>query len=296
MVEILRGMEARVSNDMNEVIIQPFTADEVKLAISQMYPYKFPGPDGMSLVFDQKYWHIVGPKVISFVLDFLNHGQFDVKLNYTYIVLISKCVSPKNMSHFRPISLYNITYKIVSEMLANRLKPILSSIISESQSVFLPDNVLVAYDLNHYLAYKTWDSVGHTTLKLDLSKVYDQVEWIFLERVLIRFNFHPRFISLLISCVPTLSYSLMLDSQKFDYSHPQWGCRHGNPLSLYLFLFCAKALSHLLTRGKRMGSCMVWRLVVRVFGCLICSSQMTSNFFPSYGGGHALCEAGTARI
>ncbi|KAL0406149.1 UNVERIFIED_CONTAM: hypothetical protein Slati_3928800, partial [Sesamum latifolium] len=161
MDEIIRGMPAKVTGEMNEVLTQPFSSDEVTLAISQMYPCKSPGPDGMFSVFYQKYWHIVGPK----------------------------CESPENMSHFRPISLCNITYKIASIMIANRLKPILLIIVSESQSAFISgslisDNVLVVYEQNHYLAHKTWGSVGHVALKLDLSKAYDRMEWIFLERVL----------------------------------------------------------------------------------------------------------------
>ncbi|KAL0417112.1 UNVERIFIED_CONTAM: LINE-1 retrotransposable element O protein [Sesamum latifolium] len=142
---------------MNEALTQPFAPEEVKHALFQMYPYKSPGPDGMSPIFYQKYWHIVGPEVTSFVLDFLNHERFDVSFNYTFIVSIPKCSSPEFMHHFRPISLCNITYKIASKVLANRLKLILPSIISESQSAFLPgrlitDNVLVAFELNHYLA------------------------------------------------------------------------------------------------------------------------------------------------
>ncbi|KAL0315419.1 UNVERIFIED_CONTAM: hypothetical protein Sradi_5420100 [Sesamum radiatum] len=148
-------MATRVSDDMNEALIQPFSPDE-------------------------KYWHIVDPEIISFVLDFLNYGLFDVKLNYTLIVLIPMSDSPECISHLHPISLCNITYKIASKMLANRLKPILHGIISESQLVFMPgrlitDNILVVYELNHYLAHKTWGTVGHATLKLDFIKAYDCV-------------------------------------------------------------------------------------------------------------------------
>ncbi|KAL0435017.1 UNVERIFIED_CONTAM: hypothetical protein Sradi_0209600 [Sesamum radiatum] len=87
-------------------------------------------------------------------------------------------------------------------------------VISESQSVFLPgrlitNNVLVAYELNHYLAHKTWGSVGHATLKLDLSKAYDRVEWSFLEIVLAQFGFHPHFISLIMG--PRVSHLLFVD-------------------------------------------------------------------------------------
>ncbi|KAL0439752.1 UNVERIFIED_CONTAM: hypothetical protein Slati_2458200 [Sesamum latifolium] len=213
---ILRGMPRKVSNELNETLLQPFSPDEVRHALFQMYPYKSSGRDGMSLVFYQKYWHIVGPKITSFVLEFLNHGRLDSRFNYTYIVLIPKCDSPETMSHLCLISLCNIFYKIASKMLANRLKLSLHSIISESQSAFIPgrlisDNVLVAYELNHYLAHKTWGSVGHATLKLDLSKAYDRVEWSFLESVLAKIGFHPRFIFLIHLCVSTVSYSFLLD-------------------------------------------------------------------------------------
>ncbi|KAL0444606.1 UNVERIFIED_CONTAM: putative mitochondrial protein [Sesamum latifolium] len=66
MDEVLRGMPTRVSESMNEALIQPFVPDEVKLVISQMYPYKSPGPNGMSPVFYQKYWHIVGPEKFGY--------------------------------------------------------------------------------------------------------------------------------------------------------------------------------------------------------------------------------------
>ncbi|KAL0379072.1 UNVERIFIED_CONTAM: hypothetical protein Sradi_3212700 [Sesamum radiatum] len=115
--EALGGMTARVSDDMNEALIQPFSPDEVKHLIFQMYPYKFPGPDGLSPVFYQKYWHIVGPEVTSFVIDFLSLGKFDANFNYTFIMFIPKCPSHECMTHFRPISLCNITYKIASKCL-----------------------------------------------------------------------------------------------------------------------------------------------------------------------------------
>ncbi|KAK4381004.1 LINE-1 retrotransposable element O protein [Sesamum angolense] len=176
-------------DDMNEALIQPFSPDEVKLAIFPMYPYKSPGPDGMSQIFYQKYWHIVGTEITSFVLEFLNHLIFYAKFNHTYVVLVPKCSNPESMSRFHPISLCSITYKIASKVLANRLKPLLQFVISKDQSAFVPgrlitDNMLVAYEINHYLAHKYGGSVGHAPLKLDLSKVYDRVEWTFLERVL----------------------------------------------------------------------------------------------------------------
>ncbi|KAL0337647.1 UNVERIFIED_CONTAM: hypothetical protein Scaly_2039800 [Sesamum calycinum] len=248
-------MEARVSDDMNETLIQLFSAEEVRHAISQMYPYILSGPDGMLSFFNQEYWHIVGPEVTSFVLEFLNHRISDAKFNYTYVVLIPKCPKPETMSHFRPISLCTITHKIASKVLANRMKPLLSSIISESRFAFVPgrlitDNVLVAYEMNHYLAHKYGGTMGHAALKLDLSKAYDRVEWIFPKRVLAKFGFHP---SLILLCVSTSSYSIVLFGQLFGHSDPERGLRQGDLLSLYLFFFCVEALSHLISLAEANG-------------------------------------------
>lgn len=75
-------------------------------------------------------------------------------INNTYIDLIPKVNSPNNVNEFRPISLYNIMCKLVTQTLANSLEKILPFIISINQSVFLPrrlitNNIIVAYEVSH---------------------------------------------------------------------------------------------------------------------------------------------------
>ena len=89
-----------------------------------------PGPDGMNALFYQKIWHVVGKDVVTAVLDFLNDGILLPALNHTDIVLIPKVKISEKMSDFRPISLCNVIYKIISNVLANRLKQVLPDIIS----------------------------------------------------------------------------------------------------------------------------------------------------------------------
>ncbi|KAL0281913.1 UNVERIFIED_CONTAM: hypothetical protein Sangu_2981900 [Sesamum angustifolium] len=106
----------------------------------------------------------------------------------THIVLIPKCKRPKSLSQFRPISLCNVIYIIASKTIANRLKQILDKIISPAQSAFYPgrlisDNILLAFELNHFLNTKSKRGQGFMALKLDVSKAYDKVEWPFLEQV-----------------------------------------------------------------------------------------------------------------
>ena len=123
----------------------------------------------------------MGESVIIDVLDFLYNGNMLPDINHTDIVLIPKVKNPKRISEFRPISLCNVIYKIISKVLAKRLKQILPQIISPSQSAFVPgqlitDNVLVAYETFHTMHSRKKGKKGSMVLKLDISKAYDRVE------------------------------------------------------------------------------------------------------------------------
>ena len=146
-----------------------------------MHPSKSPGPDGMSPLFFQKYWHIVGHDVSEAVISVLHSGHMLHKMNYTHIVLIPKKQDPKTMANNRPISLVNMVSRILSKVLANRLEIVLPSVISDAQSAFVPgslitDNTTIAYELLQRTRNRTKGKKGKMTIKLDISKAYDWVE------------------------------------------------------------------------------------------------------------------------
>ena len=146
-----------------------FSADEIKEAVFQMAPTKAPGPDGMNAFFHQTFWHIVVDNVVSAILDFFNFGCMVSSLNHTNIVLIPK-VKPEKISNFRHISLCNVMYKIISKVLSNRLKQILLSVISPTQSAFvlgrlITDNVLLAYETLHAMHTQKKGKKGSLALK-----------------------------------------------------------------------------------------------------------------------------------
>lgn len=147
-----------------------------------MHPTKAQGLDGMPPLFFQKYWHIVVESVIAMALKVLHMGQFPTNLNHTFITLILKKEKVTKVANFCPISLCNVLYKIVAKVIiANRLKMILSSITSKSQSAFIygrqiMDNIFIADELVHYLRRKKKGKKWYMVIKLDISKAYDRVK------------------------------------------------------------------------------------------------------------------------
>jgi hypothetical protein len=123
----IKTLDCRISDNMNQFLLRPFTGDEVKHTLFQMHPLNSRGPDGFSAGFFQNSWGLVGPDITRAVLEVLNRGLVETEINATYICLIPKVSSPSRVNEFRPISLCNVVYKIISKMLANRLKHISSS-------------------------------------------------------------------------------------------------------------------------------------------------------------------------
>ena len=115
------------------------------------------------------------------VLSSLNSGAILKFINHIFITLIPKMNNPEKVSDFHLISLCNVIYKIVSKVIANRLKPLLNSIISETQSAFtadrlITDNILIAFESLHHMKTNCTGKKGFMALKLDMSKAYDRVE------------------------------------------------------------------------------------------------------------------------
>ena len=178
-------MPYKLTPEMQQELTSDSTAKEIKVALFQMGPTKALKPNGMNTLLFQKFWHVVDESVTNAVLDYFNSGVMDLTINHTHIVLIPKIKSPKKMFDFRPISLCNVIYKIISKVLANRLKQILPSIITPTQSAFVPgrliiDNVLMAYETLHTMHSRKKGKKGSLALKLDISKAYDRIEWQFL--------------------------------------------------------------------------------------------------------------------
>lgn len=232
---------------MNEALTKPPLDDEIRKAVYDINPDKAPGPDGMTCLFFQKYWGITAEVMCETVKDFFQHNVLDPRLNQTNICLIPKTDRPCEMSQFRPISLCNVSYKIISKILSKRLKRCLSSLISETQSAFvarrlITDNILVAHEVFHALRTNPSCKAKFVAIKTDMSKAFDRVEWFFLEALLLKLGFSPKWVSWIKLCISSVSYQVLLNGEPKGSIHPSRGIRQGDPLSPFLFIILTEAL------------------------------------------------------
>lgn len=178
--EVINCVKSCVNQQMNITLLQPVVEEEVKRAVFDMHPDKSPGPDGMTPMFYQKCWGIVHKDVVKIVQTFFHSGEFQEGCSEANVVLIPKKKNIMNMGDLRPIALCNVLYKIVTKVMANRMKPIMDKIVAPTQSAFIPgrlitDNILVSFEVLHYLKRKRKGKEGYMALKLDMSKAYDRI-------------------------------------------------------------------------------------------------------------------------
>ncbi|CAM8995607.1 unnamed protein product [Rhodiola kirilowii] len=233
---------------MNRKLLVEFSEVEIREALFQICPPKAPGPDGFSALFYHKCWNIVKADVVRVVAKCLNDNSLDPKLNNTDIVLIPKCKDANKMEDFRPINLCNVIVKIMTKAMANRLQSILDKVISLNQSAFvkgrlITDNILLAQELNHFIRSRRNGSRGYASLKVDMSKAYDRLEWAFIEQMLLKLGFDRMWVNKVMLCITTVSYRVKVNSWYTNTIIPRKGLRQGDPLSLYIFILCSKWLS-----------------------------------------------------
>ena len=220
------------------------------------------GPDVLHAGFFQKFWLMVGKLVMEEIKMVFVEKRVLEYLNKTHISLIPKVQGPKMLGNYRPISLCNSMYKVLTKIIVARLRPYLGKLISPFQMAFVlskkgSNNVIIAQEIIHSLSKKK-GGVGYMVLNIDLEKAYDKIEWSFIRDMLARVNLPMDLQDIIMSCVSTVSTSILFNEEAFDSIYPSRGIRQGDPLSPYLFILCMDYLGQLI---EKKCHAKLWQLV-----------------------------------
>ena len=167
----------QISNQQNLALTTLVTNEEIEFSIFQLGSFKSPGPDGILAFFYQEYWDLVKNDIFNYVQAFFHTCSLLKTLNQTFITLIPKNSCPKNVNHFRPVSLCNIIYKVISKIIVNRLKPLMDYLITPFQNAFIKgrnisDNNLITYEIFDMLGKMKGRKGCFRLLKIDSVRTY----------------------------------------------------------------------------------------------------------------------------
>jgi hypothetical protein len=155
-----------------------------------------------------------------------------------------------------PISLCNLVYKVISKVITNKIKLVLSRFLSEEQLGFLggrqiQDTIGTAHECIHNIKRKKQKSL---ILKLDPQKAYDCISWDYLRMVLIQVGFGLHMKNWILACVSSASFAVLVNGEATYFFRSGRGLRQGCPLSPLLFILVMESLSLLLKQIQRQGT------------------------------------------
>lgn len=158
---------------------------EITQTLKSFKPLKNPRPQGLHHVLYQNYWDIMEEQTILFCKKVFDNSEMPPAANKILICLISKTPDTSILKNFKPISLCNTNYKLITKIIINRIKPLLFSLNSQSQANFLTnrrvsDNVIIMQEFIIHFG-KMRGRKGHMNLKIDLEKAFDRLEWSFIK-------------------------------------------------------------------------------------------------------------------
>ncbi|KAJ9680329.1 hypothetical protein PVL29_019598 [Vitis rotundifolia] len=230
----------------------PFSEEEIHKAIFQLDRDKAPGPDGFTMAVFQDCWDVIKEDLVKVFAEFHSSGIINQSTNASFIVLLPKKSMTKKISDFRPMSLITSLYKIIAKVLSGRLRGVLHETIHSTQGAFVQgrqilDAVLIA---NEIVDEKRRSGEEGVVFKIDFEKAYDHVSWDFLDHVLEKKGFSPRWRKWMKGCLSTVSFAILVNGNAKGWVKASRGLRQGDPLSPFLFTLVADVLSRLLLRAE----------------------------------------------
>lgn len=192
----------------------------------------------------------MGDDASRMVKHFFEYAFLLKELNKTFITLIPKIDSLKIFKEFRPINLCNIAYKAISKVMVLRLQELMKEIISPNQHAFvkgrlISDNTFLAAKMMNFIHGAKNKKSFWCALKIDFHNAYDRVNWDFLEATLMKMNFSEHITKIIMQCVRTVQYMVLLNGHKVDKVFLKRVLDKRPPVTLLIYNMYECALCHI---------------------------------------------------
>eukprot|EP00253_Pinus_taeda_P033746 PITA_33746 len=250
--KICTAIPKMVTEDQNRALMRAASLEEVEEVVMSMKKGTTPGPDSFTVDFYQAGWNFMGKEILELIEESRMNQKVWPALNSTFFTLIPKNDKSKDAKGFRPIALCNVIYKIISSLMAKRLKPLLENPISPEQTGFVEgrkilDGLVVTQEVIYSMKTKKQKGM---MIKLDLSKAYDRINWQYLEEILRSFGFNNRWIRWVLSCISTPNFSILVNGTPLKTFKASRGIRQGDLISPFLFILVVEGLGRYLKQER----------------------------------------------
>nr|GEZ75293.1 hypothetical protein [Tanacetum cinerariifolium] len=175
--------------------------------------------------------------------------------NSSFVSLIPKTLDPKFISDYRPISLIGCLYKVVTKILATRLSMVISGLISDVQTAFVPNRQILdgPFILNELLDWCKRHKHKAMVFKVDFAKAYDSIHWDYLLDVLRSFGFGEKWCSWIKGCLHLSMASVLVNGSPTAEFQIFRGLKQGDPLAPYRFILVMESLHFSFSRVVDFG-------------------------------------------
>ena len=235
----------KLTEEQKSNLEKEFTLDDIGKAIKLMKNNKSPGEDGITIEFYKTYFNIIGSDLLEVFKCGLNNRELAYSQYLSVVSLLYKKGQREDIRNWRPISLLNVDYKILSKVLAERLKNVLPYIIHSDQrggikGRYIGENIRLIEDLIYEIDNLEEEAV---IFLQDQEKAFDRVEWSWLFSSLKHFNFGDTFITWLQTLYKNSMCSIMTNGQQSSYFKVTRGIRQGDSLSALLYIIQLEPLA-----------------------------------------------------
>lgn len=247
---LLSHIDRKLSDESKENLERGLSCEELRYAIEKMQNNKSPGPDGITAEFYKMFW----PELSTILLElYQTISEFHVmskSMCRGIITLIYKNKGDRrHLKNWRPISLLNVDYKIIAKVMANRMKGVLHTIISEDQTCCIPgrdiaENIMSLRDVVDFI--ESEETSQGIILKIDQEKAFDRVSHTYMFNVLKAFNFGDNFINWIQTFYTNISSAVKCNGFLTPYFNIERSVRQGCPLSALLYTICAQPLNSMI--------------------------------------------------